>query len=256
MSLFSKLRGRANKPAPAPPFTAPFAPERPVCVIGDIHGCDRLLGRMFDQIDGLADAPITICVGDYTDRGEESRAVIERLAARASEPDLICLQGNHEEFLLKFIDAPKEGKRWLRHGGLQTLASFGVGGVTERPDDAAAERASAQFADVLGEDRIDWLRNLPLSHETGNVAVVHAAADPALPIAAQAPDVLKWGHPEFETRTRQDGIWVVHGHTIVPMVDPHQGRACVDTGAYATGRMSALLIRPDGTSEVLVATYS
>ncbi len=148
--------------------------------------------------------------------------------------------------MLAFLDDPVvHGPRWLRHGGLQTLASFGVGMVTPRPDEARIIAARDALARALGPELLAWLRALPTRFVSGNVAVVHAGADPARAIADQDDDVLIWGHPDFASRTRDDGVWVVHGHTITETVTPVSGRIAVDTGAYASGRLSAALIGPD-----------
>src|SRR6056297_3043779 len=90
--------------------------------------------------------------------------------------------------------------------------------------------------------RIAWLRARPLSWRSGNVWALHAGADPHQPLDSQGDEVLLWGHPAFRRSPRRDGQWVVHGHTIVEHPHTAEGRIAVDTGAYATGRLSAALI--------------
>jgi serine/threonine protein phosphatase 1 len=92
------------------------------------------------------------------------------------------------------------------------------------------------------------MRLLPLMHETGNVTVVHAGADPAKPLDQQAHRTLTWGHPDFRTTPRRDGQWVLHGHTIVDAPSADQGRIAVDTGAYATGRLTVARVIPGEVS--------
>src|SRR6056297_3334458 len=117
------------------------APLIPLAAIGDIHGCADLLERLLSQLE--PDLQV-ICVGDYIDRGDHSADVLHILHANA---DIICLKGNHEEMLLNFLEQPETyGRRWFRNGGLQTMASFGIAGLTEtghglKP--AIAEPASA-----------------------------------------------------------------------------------------------------------------
>lgn len=218
----------------------PVAPEAPLHVIGDIHGRLDLLQRLL----GLLDPVIPVfCVGDYVDRGEHSADVLRFLR---DSPAITCLKGNHEVMLLGFLDTPKSGSHWLRSGGLQTLASFGIAGLTESSKGADLEQAGATLSAAMGEDLINWLRGLPLSWQSGNVAIVHAGADPAACIAGQREDFLVWGHPEFTTTPRADGIWVVHGHTIVDAPTVISGRVAIDTGAYATGHLTAVHIAPDG----------
>ncbi len=242
--MFSFLRKGRRQP---PVFDSPPAPDRPVAVIGDIHGSDGLLERLLQRLEDEAGAHTLVCVGDYVDRGEDSARVIDRLMARqeAAPDSLICLMGNHERMMLDFLDAPgRAGPRWMKYGGVQTVASFRLAppsaGASE--DDWLYLRDRLEAA--LGARRERWLRDLPLCWQSGNVAVVHAAADPALPIAGQPEQALLWGHPDFGRVPRGDGTWVVHGHTIVPDPSAEAGVVATDTGAYATGRLTAALIAP------------
>lgn len=217
----------------------PPSPAQSITVIGDVHGRADLLGKALHDTQAQ-----TVCVGDYIDRGERSADVLRLLQTR---DDLICLIGNHEDMLLKFLDDPAQhGPRWLRYGGLQTLASFGVMGATETSAAKQLEEVRDRVLDAMGPTLIDWLRALPSSWQSGNVAVVHAGADPTLPIAEQDHQVLRWGHPEFETSQRRDGIWIAHGHTIVKNPTVKAGRINMDTGAYATGRLTMSHISADG----------
>jgi serine/threonine protein phosphatase 1 len=223
--------------------TAPMpdiAPDTRFIALGDIHGRHDLLARFLDT----RPEQQMICVGDYIDRGDNSAQVLRMLQMR---PDIICLSGNHEEMMLGFLDAPAQhGSRWLRNGGLQTMASFGVYGVTEASRTEALTQARDKLAETMGDDLITWLRNRPTRWQSGNVAVVHAGADPATPIEDQTTRTLHWGHPDFERKQRQDGVWVVHGHTMVDAAHATQGRIAIDTGAYATGCLTAAVIDEDG----------
>lgn len=155
--------------------------------------------------------------------------------------------GNHEDMLLNFLDDPaRHGQRWLRYGGLQTLASFSVTNATQTSSTKDLEEARDRLVDAMGSPLIDWVRALPSSWQSGNIAVVHAGADPALPISKQDDQVLRWGHPSFDNTARSDGVWIAHGHTIVDMPVMEAGRINVDTAAYATGRLTMALISSDG----------
>lgn len=234
----------------APAFDAPLAPAEPLAVIGDVHGCDALLARMLDRLARDHAAHRVILVGDYIDRGEDSAAVLRRVQPR---DDLICLLGNHEAMCLQFLEAPEEkGPRWLRNGGLQMLASLGVGGVGVASGPARLRAARDELALALGDGLIDWMRGLPRHWSSGNVGIVHAGADPDLPLAAQEDKVLIWGHPRFDSQPRRDGCWIVHGHTVMDAPRADGGRIAVDTGAYATGRLSAALIDRDQVQFVTV----
>jgi serine/threonine protein phosphatase 1 len=238
--LLNYLTGRGTV-APVV-FDAPLAPDEPFAAIGDVHGRDDLLARLIDRIEAEAPGCRIVLVGDYIDRGERSAGVLARLASR---PDLVCLLGNHETMCLGFLEDPvREGPRWLANGGLQTLASYGIGGVTPGSGAAALDAARDRLSDAMGNGLIDWLAARPLLWRSGNVAVVHAGADPSLPMEEQEERTLIWGHSRFSSRARSDGIWVVHGHTIQPDPSAEGGRIGIDTGAYATGQLTAALVAP------------
>lgn len=230
-----------------PSFDAVLAPDVPFYAVGDIHGSDRLLAKLMGKLSDLAHPEARlVCVGDYVDRGEESAAVLRRLFEMQSDAGdlMVCLMGNHEHMMLSFLDDPAtHGARWLRYGGLQTLASFKVTGL---PGAGASElewnRLRDSFRSALGGELETWIRALPAFWETGNVSVVHAGADPAMPVAIQGRATLLWGHPAFTEVPRTDGQWIVHGHTIVDAANSTNGRIAIDTGAYATGKLTAALI--------------
>jgi serine/threonine protein phosphatase 1 len=241
MSFLKRLFGGAT----APRFDTPIAPDAPVFIIGDLHGCQSHLMKLLQQIEARdPDAP-RVFVGDYVDRGEDSAGVLRTLFAMKDDPGVICLVGNHEDMMLGFIDHPeKKGGRWLRYGGLQTLASFGIGGVTNSSEGAALVTACDALKDAMGPDMIDWLRNLPATWATGNLTVVHAGADPVTPLTLQSDKTFKWGHKDFAMMLRTDGTWVAHGHTIVDRANTDGGKIALDTGAYATGQLTAAYVTP------------
>jgi len=249
MKLISSLFGR-KKTDQSTSVYVPSAcvPERPLYVVGDIHGCYDLLELVIDGIvDDAGDLPYDLVfVGDYIDRGEQSRSVIETLHKISGLPFVTCLCGNHEKLLTGFLDDPaKNGRRWMRNGGLQTLASFGVGGVTETSSAEAMQDARDRFRTALGPLE-HWFRSLRMSFVSGNIFVVHAGADPNLPIEQQPEKTLLWGHPDFLRQPRQDGVWVVHGHTIIDEPVAGESRISIDTGAFATGRLSTTKITSGG----------
>lgn len=249
MRLFGKPRGRDRDHQPAVrasvPFDAPLAPEEAFFAIGDVHGCLSQLGKLLLEIDKRDNAPKIVCLGDMIDRGDHSAGVLQLLLALSREmgDQLVCLRGNHEQMMLRFLEDPdRYESRWLSHGGLQTLASFGVSRSGKRDPEGLRDR----LLDAMGDDMVNWLRDLPSQWQTGNVATVHAAADPALPMNFQSTQVLAWGHPDFFRVNREDSIWVVHGHTITEEATALDGRISVDTGAYVNGRLTAAHIYPGG----------
>lgn len=243
MAIFKQLFKSIPTTA-AEGFIADPAPDRPLYVVGDIHGCADLLDEILEKIkaDVRGRQHDLVFVGDYIDRGEASNKVLARLHAIAGRNHVTCLMGNHERMLLDFLDNPvRNGRRWFRNGGLQTLASFGIGSVTESSKDHTLTTARDELMKNLGGSQ-QWLATLPLSYQSGNIFVAHAAAHPAMPIGNQPDKILLWGHPDFFSQVRRDSTWIVHGHTVVenPCVDA--GRIGVDTGAYATGRLTAAVI--------------
>jgi serine/threonine protein phosphatase 1 len=226
------------------PTDAP-RPARPIYAIGDIHGRADLLGELLERIGedagthAAGDAAQIVLLGDMVDRGPDTLAVLEQARALRGA-GAICLLGNHERMMLDFLDDPEEaGPRWLRHGGVETLASFGVdGGI------GASRALAVALRDAMPEGLERWLRALPLSHRSGDVICVHAALDPDRPPESQPEQVMLYGHPRFARRAREDGLWVVHGHvvTATPFVDAR--RVACDTGAYFTDRLTAAAILP------------
>lgn len=180
-----------------------------------------------------------VFVGDYVDRGPDTRGVLNRLRILDERTTVTCLMGNHEYMLLAFLDEPRKmGPTWLDYGGLDTLRSYGVEGIGA--DDLPTLRDRLRTA--MGSETIAWLRGLPLWVQFGTLIVVHAGADPDVPIRSQPHSTLLWGHPKFLTARRTDGIWVAHGHTIVERPETSAGRIAVDTGAFDTGRLTAARI--------------
>ncbi len=231
--MLARLSGRGNR-------QGDLDPEMPFVAIGDIHGRLDLLKVFLDR----TPTEQIVLVGDYVDRGDDSAGVLRLLSARE---DLICLSGNHEELMLNFIKSPeRHGARWLRYGGLQTLASYGVSGMTETSANDAMVKARDQLLDAMGPETLAWLKSRPTSWQSGNIAVVHAGADPNVPIYDQSVKTLHWGHGDFLKKRRRDGVWVIHGHTIVDAPQNTKGRIAIDTGAYATGRLSAVHIDQTG----------
>ncbi len=250
------LRHRAARPVID--FDPP-QPEVEVYVIGDLHGradlLENLLGLIVEDCAERGTAkPHLVFVGDYIDRGDNSGKVLTRLMQLHDEAEgrVLCLLGNHERMMLDFIDTPNKGPRWLRNGGLQTVLSLGLGGVLA--DGMSEDELVALARDLhraLPDGVEDWLRSLPLSWNSGSVWVVHAGADPYVPMEEQSARTLLWGHRDFDLHPRRDGQWVVHGHTVVEVPVAQGGRISIDTGAIYTGHLTAARI---GRGEVVFLT--
>lgn len=242
LSGLKRMLGIAGSKAPVEQPDPP-RPEFPVAVVGDIHGRADLLGILLGKISKEAPDATLIFVGDYVDRGPDSRGVISKLRELGTA---ICLRGNHEAMLLEFLDDPIEkGGRWLRNGGVETLASYGLS-LSEDSSTDEVLNASKTLQNTLADGTEEWLRALPIFWQSGNLLVAHAGPDPAAPIAGQAERDFLWGHRRFLRDNRTDGIWVAHGHWVRDQAEASDGRIGVDTGAFASGRLTAALITPDG----------
>ena len=218
-------------------------------LIGDVHGRDDLLVELLDRYPHHAKH--LVFLGDLVDRGEESAQVLTRVKALTDRTtNIICLRGNHEEMLLEFLRTPQEtGPRWLASGGLQTLASFGVGGLSAHSKGPALEAAAEALAVAMGPDLQTWIETRPTFWQSGSLVAVHAAADPGLPMTAQDDETRLWGHPGFFAAPRRDGLWVAHGHTVTDAPTCAHSRISLDTGAWYTGRLTGALVEPDGNVE-------
>jgi serine/threonine protein phosphatase 1 len=247
LGKISNKRGGAASSIKLRPMQIEMKPERPFYAIGDVHGCrDQMhaaLNRVDDDIEALnIDDPTLVFLGDYIDRGPNSAQVLEELMQLSlSDPDaVICLMGNHERMMLDFLDNPlKAGPRWLRFGGIETLASFGIEGVQSDGLPEHLYEACEELWDALPEGTEPWLRKLPLRWSSGNLHCVHAALDPAMPILQQSQTVMLWGNENFIKTARTDGNWVIHGHTVVDNPIWEQSRISLDTGCYYTGILTA-----------------
>lgn len=251
-SMFTRFRNKLGRHRAAE--FSPLAPEEAFTAVGDIHGRYDLLMRLMDRIGAGQGAGRLVFLGDYVDRGEDSAQVLQALFwLQENAPGTVCLRGNHEDMVLSFLEDPlHHGPAWQQHGGRQTLACYGIAPVSPGAPHTDWLAARDSLQGKMGPRLIDWLRNLPAIWQSGNVAVVHAAADPARPIGAQEDQDLIWGHRDFLQVPRRDGTWIIHGHTIVQEVVANQGRIGVDTGAFATGRLSAVAVA-EGEFKVLTA---
>ncbi|MEC9434601.1 MAG: metallophosphoesterase [Pseudomonadota bacterium] len=239
-----------RKPARHPRgFDAPLEIDLPTYAIGDVHGRDDLLARLLATIEadaagrGFGRDWRLVLMGDYVDRGEGSAQVLARvrglLEGDGPAGETHALRGNHEAMMAAFAEDPAAGPRWLRNGGLQTMVSYGVGGVELTREDADLTASAAALARAAAPD-LAMIAELPVFLRFGTVLFSHAGADPELPPDLQSERTLIWGTPRFFQETRRDGLWCVYGHYIVDEAHVAQGRVAVDTGAYHSGVLSAV----------------
>ena len=250
MGLMNRIRDvltPISRPLWGPVWAEP-APDAPFFAIGDVHGCYDDLLRLLDKAMEIDDSAPIICVGDLIDRGENSAGVLRFMAQHCTGTDtrLHSLMGNHEAMMLGLLDDPEAtGPHWLRYGGLETLASFGLTGLSDGLSSQALRIVRDRLRDAMGPALEDWLRTRPSIWSSGTVSVVHAGASPWETLADQEVGHLVWGHPDFATVPRRDGQWIVHGHYVVPGPLKAEGRIAIDTGAYATGRLTAVYVHPE-----------
>lgn len=223
-----------------------------VYAIGDVHGCpgllDKLLARIAADAEGFgAERRVLVFVGDYVDRGPDSAGVIERVAAGLPAGfEAICLKGNHEDLMLDFLARADSQALalWLYNGGDATLASYGVkAAFPAGPGEAAACRDALLAA--LPEHHRTFLDRLRLSATLGDYFFAHAGVMPGVPLDQQQPHDLMWVREPFLESREDFGKVVVHGHTPVERPDVRENRIGIDTGAFATGRLTALRLHGD-----------
>lgn len=210
----------------------------PIYAIGDIHGQLEKLDEALDRIeaDGGADARV-VFLGDYTDRGPDSRGVIERLSQGLTEGrNWICLRGNHDRMFSMFIeDYPRNddrllvGYHWLhdRIGGVQTLESYGV----DVPDGTRIYELHGQVLPAIPTHHRAFLDGLKDHHQQGDLLFVHAGIRPGIALEAQSQDDKLWIRQEFLNDRTSHPWLVVHGHTQVPAPEHHGNRINLDSGA-------------------------
>lgn len=231
----------------------PINSDKLVYAIGDVHGRLDLLEPLLEKIlrDALqrsdfdAEPAEVVFVGDLIDRGPDTRGVLEFLTAIDDWAELkpIYLLGNHEAMLISFLDDPVGNKRWLRYGGYETLMSYEMQGLGDLTEDDNLHLVAQSLRQAMGP-HLELFTQMVTSHQNGNLLFTHAGADPDVEPRDQADEAMVWGTDTFERRPRKDGIWVVHGHTVVPEPMVNDSRISIDTGAYISGALTAL--RVDG----------
>jgi serine/threonine protein phosphatase 1 len=240
MALF-RFKSRPRKPR--------LPPGLRIYAIGDIHGRADLLSRSFAAIDAdverrPAGRTIEVYLGDYIDRGPDSRGVLDLLVERRRVREAVCLKGNHEAFVLDVLTEPGKIAGWRQFGGLPTLMSYGLR-PTVNPDAGEQIELSAALGRAMPEDHQAFLRGLSSSFSIGDYYFAHAGVRPGVALGAQRDEDLFWIRDDFLNSTADFGKYVVHGHTPVAAPDIRPNRVNIDTGAYATGKLTVLALQDD-----------
>lgn len=231
--------GSRVRPAKAPDGAAIYA-------VGDIHGRLDLLIKLQAMI--LADAErrkadrrTVVYLGDYVDRGPDSKGVVERLIERPLEGfESVFIKGNHEDFLLRFLDDGSLATSWMLNGGMATLRSYGIDVFDPTRIEDRLNAARADLARTLPPRHREFLEGLALWHREGDYLFVHAGIRPGMPVEDQRESDLLWIRHEFLNSDADFGSVVVHGHTVVAEPETRVNRIGIDTGAVMTGCLTAL----------------
>jgi len=230
--------------------------------IGDVHGRLDLLAAMHAHIateierDGVADWR-AVHLGDYVDRGPDSKGVIDLLiAARQRDQRNILLAGNHDVGFLDFIDHPDPDGLFIRYGGVQTAQSYGVdlSGIGHGVVAWATNALRSGHADLLRavpQGHVDFLRSLGFSATLGDFFFCHAGIRPGIPLEKQDRQDLIWIREAFHAHRDLYPKVIVHGHTPQPQAEVLPNRVNVDTLAHESGRLTALVV--DGTAKTILS---
>ncbi|MBW4706928.1 serine/threonine protein phosphatase [Roseobacter sp. YSTF-M11] len=212
--------------------------SHPIYAIGDVHGQIGELHRVLSLIeaDGGPDAQV-VFVGDYVDRGPDSRGVVQLLVdARAAGRNWITLKGNHDRYLTRFLDfmivhdpATRADLQWFdpRLGGDKTMASYGV----DAQEGAPLKEVHAAAVASVPQSHRDYLDQLPLMHMTDDLLFVHAGIRPRVALDRQVEDDLVWIRQPFLEYRRSHERLVVHGHTALEQPEHAGNRVNLDGGA-------------------------
>lgn len=259
LSLRWPMLSRPRPPAPQPVAKAMetgrarLPAGTRVYAIGDIHGMSSLAIQLVQRIcdDAAASMPepnrtIMVLCGDYIDRGPDSAGVLSFLSALCnSGTEVIALRGNHESMFQSFMEQPeRHGQRWMANGGDRTLHSYGVAVPGGSPE--SYRQARAALARCMPMTHINFLTELRNSHVIGDYFFSHAGARPSVPLPSQTEADLLWIGDSFTNADHGFEKVIVHGHHPVeaPLIARH--RIAVDTGAYATGCLSAAVLENAG----------
>jgi serine/threonine protein phosphatase 1 len=241
--LHKLLRKRPNPPEQA----ATVPPGQRVYAVGDVHGRLDLLQNLLTRIDtddGARPAADTsvIILGDLIDRGPDSAGVVEHLIQYArTRPTTRFLLGNHEEILSDALAGSERAIRgFCRVGGRETLISYGVS-ATEYERMSYADVADA-LTEMVPAAHIEFLSTFGDSIVIGDYMFVHAGVDPHVSLEKQSASDLRWIREPFLNHQGRLAKLIVHGHTIRPDVEWREHRIGIDTGAYETGRLTALAL--------------
>jgi serine/threonine protein phosphatase 1 len=217
-----------------------------VYAIGDIHGrfdlFEMMLSKIRDETSTLSPAQVrVILLGDLIDRGPDSASVVARAMTQLGFGELTVLTGNHEATMLEALEGDRTMLRlWLGNGGDAALRSWGVAQEAIETLDAASLVAAAHR--VIPSAQLAWLARRPTSTAIGDYYFVHAGVRPGVALERQSRRDQLWIRGDFLDSKRALGAMIVHGHSISDEVEERENRIGIDTGAYHSGRLTALAL--------------
>ena len=245
-TLMRKFFGADNNLAVG---NAQIPDDQRVYAIGDIHGRLDLLQQLLDLITDDANGldnyirKSIVYLGDYIDRGFQSREVIDFLLDRPLEGfDSHYLKGNHEDQLLDFMDDPRAGESWMRYGGDATLYSYGIQLPEGRSSEEKLELIQSKFKDAFPARHLKFISNLKLACNFGDYMFVHAGVNPFEPLSEQKAADLLWIRDDFLDCDSNFGKVIVHGHSIFDTPIVRENRIGIDTGAYASNKLTCVVL--------------
>jgi serine/threonine protein phosphatase 1 len=217
-----------------------------VYAVGDIHGradlLDNLLQLIEKDCEGTCERVSLIFVGDYIDRGPNSKEVVDRLLDLPQRFSCIFLRGNHDQTLLNFLHDHRVYPQWQAFGGVETILSYGVS-LPSFDDEKAYLAVQAEFARKLPATHRNFFETLQSSIQIGDYYFVHAGVRPGIPLDQQSPEDTLWIRDEFLRTSVDFGKIVVHGHTPENRPSRRANRIGIDTAAFASGRLTALRLK-------------
>lgn len=214
--------------------------------IGDVHGRLDLLEEMHGLINADLDRRPAhdwriIHLGDYIDRGPASKGVLEFLIDASSRDEhMVSLLGNHDDGFLHYLATGDTAGIFALHGGAETAHSYGM--ELDFSDPAKARRRFEAFVNMVPQTHVDFIRSMPRWLAFGDFFFCHAGINPALPLDAQDPEELIWIRTPFLKWTEPFEKVVIHGHTPQDMIDIQPNRVNLDTYAWKSGVLSAIVI--------------
>ena len=220
-----------------------------VYAVGDVHGRADLLEKMHaailkDSLDVPAERKVVVYLGDYVDRGPHSKKVVDILLDKPLKGfERVHLMGNHEAFLIEFLNDLEAGPGWFFNGGLTTLSSYGVKiGKHDELSYEVLQRVQEELVAKMPKAHLDFYKTLDFSRTEGDFFFVHAGIRPGVPLDNQTDEDMLWIREEFLGCEDDFGKVIVHGHTITWEPEVKQNRIGIDTGAFASGVLTALVL--------------